>query len=61
VQAAVGRSIDTRIYRIRRHLDAAGATELELATVHGRSYRLSLATSTRAEGWAPRRDLRVAG
>jgi len=63
VQAALGRSIDTRIYRLRRHLLAAGALELELATVHGRGYRLSLAkpSADEAEGWAPPRDLRVAG
>lgn len=41
--SGVGRRIDTRVYRLRRHLGAAGASELELAAVHGRGYRLSLA------------------
>jgi len=60
-QAVTGRSIDTRIYRIRRHFAAAGATELDLATVHGRGYRLSLATVAEAGGWSPGPRLRLAG
>ncbi len=52
-KAAVGRSVDTRIYRLRRHLRAAGATELELATVHGRGYRLSLALPSPARAARP--------
>jgi DNA-binding response OmpR family regulator len=50
LRAALGRSIDTRIYRIRRHLEAMGATELELTTVHGRGYRLSLAGRIPTQG-----------
>ena len=71
LRSTVGRSIDTRIYRLRRHLEAAGAAELELAAVHGRGYRLSLATPGEAEagtdaraeapGWSSDRSLRVAG
>ena len=51
-EAAAGRSIDPRIYRIRRHLLAAGAGELDLATVHGRGYRLSLASAADAAATA---------
>jgi DNA-binding response OmpR family regulator len=75
LQCAVGRSIDTRIYRLRRHLERAGAAELELAAVHGRGYRLSLVGpgaaevepkvetegETETEGWTADRGLRVAG
>jgi DNA-binding response OmpR family regulator len=53
LEAALGRSIDTRIYRIRRHLAAAGATELDLATVHGRGYRLALALTDPATTTEP--------
>ena len=60
-QAVTGRSIDTRIYRIRRHLEAAGATELDLATVHGRGYRLSLAPAAEAQGWSRAPRLHLAG
>ena len=73
LRSAAGRSIDTRIYRLRRHLRAAGATELALAAVHGRGYRLSLATPSPAEtdsgtdargdtpDWTSDRGLRLAG
>ncbi|HEX2542132.1 MAG TPA: response regulator transcription factor [Caldimonas sp.] len=55
LQAAVGRSIDTRIYRIRRHLAMVGATDLELATIHGRGYSLSIAAPAEALAAPPPR------
>ena len=44
--AAVGRSADVHIYRIRRKLRELGTRGLTLDTVHGRGYCLSLADAS---------------
>ncbi len=56
--AAVGRSADVHIYRIRRKLRALGDTGLCLDTVHGRGYCLSLDGTTRLDdsAWSEAAD-----